>query len=102
MCLQQAAGLHGCVEGNKRQVATAAWRATRERSSSTCVHWKATSIRQHKQPGALPFSANICSPIAQVAAALLGASLPTGNCQVRILAMIGGPCTEGGGRVVSR
>ncbi|KAF5842832.1 COP-II coat subunit [Dunaliella salina] len=38
----------------------------------------------------------------QVAAALLGASLPTGNCQVRILAMIGGPCTEGSGRVVSR
>jgi len=37
-----------------------------------------------------------------VASALLGASLPSGNCQARILAMIGGPCTEGGGRVVGR
>mmetsp|Transcript_16153 Transcript_16153/g.34976 ORF Transcript_16153/g.34976 Transcript_16153/m.34976 type:complete len:765 (-) Transcript_16153:369-2663(-) len=36
----------------------------------------------------------------QVATALLGASVPVGNCQARIMAMIGGPCTEGQGKVV--
>jgi hypothetical protein len=38
----------------------------------------------------------------QVAAALLGASLPSGNCQARIVSFIGGPCTEGAGKVVNR
>jgi protein transport protein SEC23 len=37
-----------------------------------------------------------------VAAALLGASLPVGNCQARIVSFIGGPCTEGAGKVVNR
>ncbi|KAG1675309.1 hypothetical protein FOA52_015983 [Chlamydomonas sp. UWO 241] len=36
----------------------------------------------------------------QVATALLGSSLPIGNCSARILALIGGPCTEGQGKVV--
>lgn len=39
---------------------------------------------------------------AQVATALLGASLPMSNCQARILGFIGGPCTEGNGKVVGR
>lgn len=38
----------------------------------------------------------------QVATALLGASLPIGNCAARILAFVGGPCTEGSGKVVDR
>lgn len=42
------------------------------------------------------------SPFPQVAAALLGASVPTGNCQARVLAFIGGPCTEGNGKIVGR
>ena len=36
----------------------------------------------------------------QVATALLGSALPLGNCQARILALIGGACTEGQGMVV--
>jgi len=36
----------------------------------------------------------------QVATALLGSALPLGNCQARILALIGGACTEGQGLVV--
>jgi protein transport protein SEC23 len=36
----------------------------------------------------------------QVASALLGSALPVGNCQARILALIGGACTEGQGKVV--
>lgn len=40
--------------------------------------------------------------VAQAATALLGASVPVGNCQARILSFIGGPCTEGLGKVVNR
>eukprot|EP00798_Chlamydomonas_sp_ICE-L_P005189 gene5189-18413_t len=36
----------------------------------------------------------------QVASALLGASVPSGNCQARIMTFLGGPCTEGGGKVL--
>ena len=35
-----------------------------------------------------------------MATALLGSALPLGNCQARILALIGGACTEGQGLVV--
>lgn len=38
----------------------------------------------------------------QVATSLLGASVPIGNCAARILAFMGGPCTEGAGKVVGR
>ncbi|KAL6762935.1 hypothetical protein V8C86DRAFT_2509254 [Haematococcus lacustris] len=38
----------------------------------------------------------------QVASTLLGACLPAGNCQARILSFVGGPCTEGAGKVVNR
>lgn len=38
----------------------------------------------------------------QVAAALVGSSVPPGNCQVRIMAFVGGPCTDGAGKVVNR
>jgi hypothetical protein len=42
------------------------------------------------------------SPCAQVASALLGASVPVGHCAARLLLFVGGPCTEGNGKVVSR
>lgn len=38
----------------------------------------------------------------QVTAAMLGASVPIGNCAARVLAFVGGPCTEGQGKVVGR
>ncbi|KAG2499921.1 hypothetical protein HYH03_002208 [Edaphochlamys debaryana] len=38
----------------------------------------------------------------QVAASLLGASVPIGSCAARILLFVGGPCTEGQGKVVNR
>lgn len=28
--------------------------------------------------------------------------MPPGNCQVRIMAFVGGPCTDGAGKVVNR
>lgn len=38
----------------------------------------------------------------QVAASLLGSSVPIGSCAARILLFVGGPCTEGSGKVVNR
>lgn len=38
----------------------------------------------------------------QVAEALLSASIPTGICAARIMLFVGGPCTEGAGKVVSQ
>eukprot|EP00201_Polytomella_parva_P012344 CAMPEP_0175072354 /NCGR_PEP_ID=MMETSP0052_2-20121109/19855_1 /TAXON_ID=51329 ORGANISM="Polytomella parva, Strain SAG 63-3" /NCGR_SAMPLE_ID=MMETSP0052_2 /ASSEMBLY_ACC=CAM_ASM_000194 /LENGTH=701 /DNA_ID=CAMNT_0016339833 /DNA_START=323 /DNA_END=2424 /DNA_ORIENTATION=+ len=38
----------------------------------------------------------------QVAAALMGAALPSGSCSAHALLFVGGPCTEGQGKVVSR
>ena len=38
----------------------------------------------------------------QVAAALMGGCLPAGGCAARMLLFVGGPCTEGPGRVVDK
>lgn len=42
------------------------------------------------------------SPNGQVATTLLGLSVPTGSASAHILAFIGGPCSEGSGKVVGR
>ena len=44
-------------------------------------------------------SVRICS---QVAACLMGAALPQGACAARMLLFVGGPSTEGAGKVVDR
>jgi len=38
----------------------------------------------------------------QVSSALMGACLPSGGAAARMLLFVGGPCTEGGGRVVDK
>ncbi len=38
----------------------------------------------------------------QVSMALMGASVPIGSCAARIMLFVGGPCTEGLGKVVNR
>lgn len=39
---------------------------------------------------------------AQVAACLTGAALPAGSCAARVMLFVGGPSTEGAGKVVDR
>ena len=39
---------------------------------------------------------------AQVAACLTGAALPAGSCAARMMLFVGGPSTEGAGKVVDR
>jgi hypothetical protein len=46
-------------------------------------------------------SAPTCLP-AQVAEALMAASVPPSSCMARIMLFTGGPCTEGAGKVVNR
>ena len=38
----------------------------------------------------------------QVASALMSACVPPGSCMARIMLFVGGPCTEGAGKVINR
>ncbi len=39
---------------------------------------------------------------AQVAASMMGAALPAGTCAARLMLFVGGPSTEGAGKVVDK
>ena len=43
-----------------------------------------------------------CVSARQVAASMMAAALPLGTCAARLMLFVGGPSTEGGGKVVDR
>jgi protein transport protein SEC23 len=43
-----------------------------------------------------------CAAALQVTEALLTASVPAGSCMARMMLFVGGPCTEGAGKIVGR
>jgi len=69
----------------------------------TAINNVLTDLQRDAYPVVSTMRAARCTGTAlQVASALMSACVPPGSCMARIMLFVGGPCTEGAGKVINR